>query len=619
MSLAVLGLALALAAPADTVEAPCPGGAVVTRADLEAAGATTLHDALRLASVLDLVTVDGYDRQPLAAWGLPFDEPVRLLVDGAPVAGTTSLEPLGVEPLPVALGEVARVVVCPGPGVAGGAFGGAWIDVLTEVPAGTAMGAVSYGNETGDPGPDRYLRPDLPNVDHWGPDFEAALAARRGRASAWAALRDRGFFPTDSALSARVFEAVSVFPARSGTALALATRVPGLRGRLGGFRGIDLPFIPEVGREVPVSRRTLQATASAMSRVAGGLAVRGHVHAARLSLDRSAQSALPLDPRWTETRLDAAVSALRSRPGGSVGLGVHGTHTAASGPGLTDGAASVGELWGRIGRRRRGSAQSLTVQGSLSERGGGMGGSFVAWRALGPRVALRLTLAADETLPEAAPDLVFWRARGYAGLDSDVSVLDRQPSRSSTRRLARLGATTRFGRVGLAATVEAQRASGDVLLVQFEPTPTAPAGTVRQRAATGQAVRASLAAAWARGPVSLRASGTARDVLSGDDAFRETWRRLPSTSADLQATFRPDARLALWARLAARSATTWTGFPDPDIPAGLVLDLGLSKRAWREHVRVSLSGRNVLGAREQTHPLGATLAPRLLVRLEARL
>ncbi len=619
MSVAALGALLALAAPADTVEAPCPGGAVVTRADLGAAGATTLHDALRLTPVLDAVTVDGFDGQPLAAWGLPFDEPVRLLVDGAPVASGTSLEPAGLEFLPVALGEVDRVVVCPGPGVAGGAFGGAWIDVRTEPPARVAYGALSYGNETGDPGPDRYLHLDRPNVDHWGPDFEAALAARRGARAAWATLRDRGFFPTDSAMAARVSEAVDVFPARSGTALALAAQAPGAHVRLGGFRGADLPHVPEVGREVPVSRRTVQATASVTRSVADGLAVRGHLHAARLSLDRPPWGALALDPVWTETRLDAAASALATRPGGSVALGAAVERTDADGPGFDRVTPTVGRLWGRLERRRPGATQSLTVQGSASERETALGGALVAWRALHPRLALRLTLATDPTLPEAAPDLAFWMAHGYTGLDRPGLEVRLGEPRASTRLLARLGAVGRVGRVGLAATVEGQRSAGDVLLMRLDRTETAPTGVVPQVRAEGELVRTSLVASWARRGLVLRASGRAQQVVTGNGAFRETWRRLPAASADLQATLRPDARLALWVRLGARAATTWTGFPDPDLPAGLVLDLGLSKRAWRDHLRVSLTGRNVLGAREQTHPLGATLAPRLLARLEARL
>ena len=612
MTAALLGVALTLAAP-DSVEAPCPGGEVVTRAALEAAGATTLHDALRLSSVLDAVTVDGFDRQPTAPWGLPFDTPVRTLVDGAPVAAGASIEPAGLEWTPVALGEVARVVVCPGPGVAGGAFGGAWIDVQTEPPAPLAYGAVSYGNETGDPGPDRYLR-DLPNVDHWGPDFEAALGVRRRTASAWAALRDRGFFPTDTALAARVFEAVDVFPARSGTVLAVAARAPGLRLRLGGVRGRDLPYVPEAGREVPVSRRSVGATASASRPFAGGVRTRGHVHAARLTLDRSPVSALALDPDWTEARVDAALSALLARPGGSAAAGASVRHTTASGPGLGDGQASVGRLWGRLERRRPGAARSLTLQASASDDGLGLGGALVGWQALGPRLAFRLTFATDHALPEAEPDAAFWVGRGYRGLDGDVAQ-DVLPARSTSRQLARLASTARLGRVGLTASVEGQRASGDVLLTRVERT----APTVTTARADGETVRGTLAATWSHGPVSLRATATARETASGNAAYRETWRRVPRGSASLQATLRPDTRLALWSRLAVRSATRWTGFPEADVPGAVVLDLGLSKRAWRDHLRVSLSGRNLLGAPERTHPLGAVLAPRLLVRLEARL
>ena len=610
MTALALGLVLALA-PADTVDAPCPGGDVVSRAALEAAGATTLHDALRLSPALDAVTVDGYDRQPVAP-SVSADR-VRVLVDGAPAAGATSLEPVGLEALPVALAEVERVVVCPGPGVAAGSLGGAWIDVRTR-PPGTLVGAVAYGNETGDPGPDRYLRPGLPNVDHWGPDFEA-VAALPGRA-AWAALRDRGFFPTDSAIAPRVFDATSVFPARSQTAGALAGRVGGGRVRVGGIRGTDLPFLPLAAREVPVSRRSLGGTASGVGRV-GPLAVRGHVHLARLTLDRAATSTLALDPAWTESRLDVAGSLLAPRPFGSAAAGARLRLTDADAPGL-DATAAVADVWARVDRRRPGHRQSVTVQGSATDRGAAASGVVTAWRALAPGASVRGTLAAGAALPEAQPDAAYWIGRGYAGLDRDGLAVRLAAARPTRRALARIDVRARRGRLGATGRVEVQASDGDALVVDLADGVPAPTGSITTRRAAGRTVRASLGLRWARRWLALRADARVRGV-GGDPAFRSVERRVPAVAASTQATVRPDSRLALWARVETRTATVWAGFPRPDVPAVVLLDLGASKRAWGDRLRVSLSGRNVLGAPEQTHPLGARLAPRLWARLAVRL
>jgi hypothetical protein len=608
-----LALAALLAAPADSL-APCPGGQVLARADLEAAGATHLHDVFRLLDALDAITVDGFDAGPLGAWGPPGGA-LRVLVDGAPLASGTAVEPAGLEALPVAFGEVERAVFCPGPGLAGGRWGGPWLEIETAPPARRAYGSVDYTNETGDPGPARYLDPTLPNVDHGGPDFEAALVAQRGAGAAWAALGDRGYFPTDTALAPRVFEAVvpGQFPARSGTAFAAAARFPDLRLRAGGYRGIDLPFVPEVSREVPVSRRAVQGAAAGAGRL-GPVGVRGHVHAARLRLRQPTWSALGTDPDWTETRLDAAVSL--SPPGGAFAAGAQAERTEARGP---RGASAVGiaRVWTRLGWQR--GRRSATVTAQATAATGGLGGALaLVGRPLAGPGGLTLTLAAHRAPAAATPDAAFWARRGAAAFPGAGPVLLPGDGPPTDRALARLDASGRVGDVRLGAWLEGEGARGGVRLARLVLAGAAAGGEVHHVQAEGTAARAGVAAAWARGGLRLRASGRVQGAVGGDGPFREAWRRRPRAGAVAEATVRPDGRLALWARAEARAGATWTGYPRPDVPGGLFVDLGLSKRAWGDRLRVSLSGRNVLGAEERTHPLGAVLAPRLLVRLDAR-
>ncbi|HEX8386189.1 MAG TPA: hypothetical protein VF576_08400, partial [Rubricoccaceae bacterium] len=411
---------VAPAAPPDTLAVPCPGGQTLERADLDAAGLDHVSDLLRLVDVVALFSVDGFDASPLAGPGVRPGPALRLLVDGAPAAANTTVEPVGIDGLPLAVSEIERVAVCPGPGVAGGRWGGAWLDVQTAAPARRALGAVFYGNETGDPGPARYLDPSLPNVDHWGPDFEAAavLRARRpGAGEAWLSVRDRNLFPTDTAMVARVSEALRPdrFPARAFRTAALAARLPQGRLRLSGAWADDLPHVPELGREVPVDRHTLQATAEGEVVRSGRAVVRGHAHAARLGIGRPAWGALPVDPAWTETRLDVGAEAALPRTGGALRFGAQAEAMSASGPGLRDGSVGVGRVWagseGRAGRR----ARSLTLAATAAGSGAALNLGLSETRPVGP-VDATLTLAAGRTLPEEAPDLAFWTARGYRGL-----------------------------------------------------------------------------------------------------------------------------------------------------------------------------------------------------------
>ena len=612
MTALALAALLALAAPpAGPSAAPpdpsCPGGVVVTRAELEAAGAMHLHDALRLAGVLDAVSVDGFDAGPLGT-ALPFGERVRLLVDGAPVAGGAGVEGVGLDALPVALGEVDRVVVCPDD-VVGGAFG-ATVDVRTAYP-GHAFGAVGYGNETGDPGPLRYVPGrGAPNVDRWGPYAEGGAGLRAGPRASWAAARYRTFLPTDPAITARTSAATGRYPKRVGTVAALAGAAPGVRARVGGRLFSDLAFAAPLAREVAFGHRSAQGTVLAGRggpRTGGPRTggVRGWAHAARLVLGPSSRDGLGFDPAWTETRLDAALAV----GGRRAEVGARAEHVAASAPGLADGTVTVGRVWARARGGTPSAGGAAAVALAVSDGLGG-GASVDAWWR-GP-VEVRATASARREALGEDRDLDLWRARGYAVFGPPLPrSADAGPAPLDVARV-RLDVSGGRGGARAWASGQAVGVSGAVALDR----PGAPAAV---EAAGGVTLAARAGASWAGRGVRVRAWAEARGPASGTAAFREAWGRVPRLRGVADAWVRPDARLALWGRLEGRGGTTWPGFPDPDVPGALVLDLGVSKRAWGDRLRASLGGRNVLGAEERTHPLGASLEPRLFVRLDARL
>ena len=612
----LLGLLLALGA-----DPPCPGGTVIERADLEG-GVIALHDVLRQTR-LDARSLDGYDAEPVAPWGAP--EPVRVVVDGAPAASTTSIEPPGLAGLPVAAAEIARVVVCPGPGLAAGRWGGPWIEIETRRPERVHL-AGAYGNETGDPGPALYLdREGLVNVERWGPYGEAALSARAGRAEAWATARLQRLYPTDSLLAPRIYQVYTDgndLPLRSGLSSALAVRAPGLQARLGLARASDFPFLPGIQREAALDRQTAQATLAG-SRSAGPVRARGYVHAAHLRLDPSRGNRLSLQPdglpasfgpTWAELRLDAAASASLSRGGRALAVGVQGESVSAEAPGLPDGRALAGRAWAHAGRSRPRGGEALTVQLTATDDGLGIGGDVTAHRSLGGRLDVRLTAALDRS-PEPPGRLGSWLRRGYSGLDGTGVALAAAPRRAPRRALARLDlglAPTPTLRLSLGADVHHARL--DVERFEIVTQGTVPEGQVTIVPAEGTAAQLDATARWESARWTLSAGGRLLGPLGGDSDFRAAWRRLPRAQATARATLRPDDRVRLWAGLRAQTGAEWTGYSPPAVPASALLDLGLAKRAWGERLQISLIGRNVLDAPERTHPLGAVLDARLFLR-----
>ncbi|MEM0962152.1 MAG: hypothetical protein AAGK21_06370 [Bacteroidota bacterium] len=580
-----------LAVPTDSL-GTCPGGDVIARAELQAAGATAVHDILRLASAVEGITTDGFDLWPVAAAGVPFETPVQVLVDGAPVLRGGGPEPLGLEALPIAVAEIDHVVVCPGAGLAAGALGGPWIDVRTSAPAEAALVAIGFGNETGDPGPLRYLDPTLPNVDKWGPDYEFAAVTDDGRA--WLATRDRGFLPTDPRIFDRTLPATNRFPNRSGTVITAAGGDARWRVRGGVRRMFDLPFVPAVRSEVPLDHVSAQATVSGRGQI-GRARIQGHGHLGHVRLDRPLRSRVDLDPSWSDVRLDGALSASVDGRHQSIAAGVRMRHADASAPAF---GATVTTAQGWVRAASRGPTGVAMVVGGTAA-GGTLGpvGILDGWWQRGP-LRLAVTASTRRTLPEDAWTHDLWRERGY-GAVGPASV--DAPGHSARLRGS---ATLRRGASRWSAAAEVLR-----------DRETLASGAV----AAGSAASLSARWRWSDARWALSTGAAARGAVAGSDAYRDLWDRLASGTAFASVAVRPDRRLSLWSRVEARSAATWSGFPEPEVPAAVRLDLGASRWFWREHLRLSITGRNVLNAEERTHPLGAVLEPRLFVRLEARL
>ena len=605
-------LVLALLVGLAGTDPPCPGGTVLDRAALDG-GLVAVHDALRGVLSVDLVSLDGFDAEPSVA----SPAPVRIVLDGAPVASAAALEPLGLGPLPVAVGEIRRVVVCPGPGLAAGRWGGPWIEIATARPA-RLYAAGAYGNETGDPGPELYTDEGLTNVDRWGPYGEVVLGTRRGRAEAWAAARTHELFPSDPALSPRLAQTRSLdLPLlQAGRVGAAAASAPGIRGRFGVSAARGFPFLAGIQREAPVDRSVAQAAASAAGSL-GGLSVRGHLHVARVALGPTDGSRLRLGqdgetetagPDWTERRLDAAAQARR----GPLTVGVQGETVRAEAPGLDGVHLTTGRAWAQAARASQRGRAALAVQASASGGALRLGGVATGTRRLG-RGTATATLALDAE-PQAPMRPGVWLRRGYTGLDGTAVTPSALPGGGTRAARARLDVGVPLARaLRLDVALAAQRSRLDVERVRVEASESGPAGTVAWVPAEGSALRARVEARWAVGRWHLGAGARAHRVV-GDADFEAAWARLPALQASAHATVRPDDRLRLRAGLRVRSATRWDGAAAPAVPAAALLDLGVSKRAWGDRLVLSVLGRNVLDAPERSHASGGVHAARLFVR-----
>ena len=635
----------------------------MTAYDLRAHGGGRLGDALRLAAPVRGWTVDGFDAEPRDARGA-----LTLVLDGVPWQGTSTVEPRMLDALPVAVSEIDRIVYCPSGALVAGRLVGSVLHVETAPPERVA-GLADYGNETGDPGPARYLDRDLPNVDHWGPDGE--LVARSG--SAWATLRARSFLPTDSAIVARTTAVSARFPEHQTLLGAVSAGSPdgASRGRVAAFASGELPFLPRAQREVAVRRRWVQAGGRLRRNPWGDTKwggirgeLRGDVWGGVRVLDA---------PTWAAT--DSAAARLtgwrEAFAGGSAGrnlrdglaVGVRGDVMHVRGdaprpnanalPRQAEALAGSAGVWLSVSESAlapppslllgipRRLSPALAADATIATQAGGgarLGGGVLlsgtpeylwasggwAWRA-----------SARRTPAAASPDASYWRAAGLAPLVRDggpgadiatdeasvavdwtlppVNVVDRD---TELRDGIHVSHSPRLrGRLALAGGWT----RSPVFVAADEPS------AIQTEAWSRRWVTAT---AWARHWPGVAYTATSAVYFDADAAFTLTdsdgdgpWPKAPQAVVGLSATYLSGRALALSARAEASTASNSRavrGDLPARVPGGVVVDVSARRSVWGDRLALALVGHNVLGAPEQPSAVGARLGPRLHARLSAR-
>jgi hypothetical protein len=127
----------------------------------------------------------------------------------------------------------------------------------------------------------------------------------------------------------------------------------------------------------------------------------------------------------------------------------------------------------------------------------------------------------------------------------------------------------------------------------------------------------------------VRGSWSYAAPVGGDTLYREAQAALPRHSVRMTSEWVPVAGLDLWLSAGWRSASRWAAFAAVEAETGgryrsevgpaLVLDLAIAKRLWDGRLGVQAAVRNLLGADLRYHPAGATFAPTVVVRVEAKL
>jgi hypothetical protein len=266
----------------------------------------------------------------------------------------------------------------------------------------------------------------------------------------------------------------------------------------------------------------------------------------------------------------------------------------------------------------------------------GLEGAVSVERVVG-QAALSVTVARDDALPEEATRPAYWRARGYSGLDAEAVVYTpaASPNHASEWSIRVDGRAVPSEGLALGASVAMRDYRGLAIEAgDFRPDSAGSvAGTVVVLPAqSGRVVSLLATASGTRGIASWSASYRFERTVAGSDTFREAWMGVPQHLARGRLTVRPEARLALRLAMEARSGASWPAFLQfagchnalghvyrSSVPAAIVVDADAERALLDGRLVLTLSLRNLLNVEERTHPLGASLAFRMVVQASLRL
>ena len=619
---------------------PTPGQQIITAEMMQEIGIVRLADLLQLIEGGSFSTIDGFHGESNPGSLNPFrTNKWVIFVDGLPfMPGPFGASDLS--GLPITLHDVAFVEVAHVPQFYEGTFAErGLIHIHTkQLTKGISVRGSSWtGNETGDPGPLRYMGKDG-SVDQIGPDIEGTVGWRGAWGWARASIITRSHHPTDPALVNRNSAIFGTWPRQDMVAPSIRFHIDGEDSyhdlSVGFTRLSDFVFLKPFGREIPAE------TFAGWSGLSGALPL---TEKTQLRY-RTSYSVNQLDERknrdnlefdWRQDILSVNVEALRHGPAYLSTAGATLEHTKAhTGYLLSDRVYRNAGFYYRMQRITSPSFQpDLAFQ--LSTNGDDVALRSVlgaSWHVRSGS-ALKATLAYSERFFEDDNGLWYWTRKGYGFLDDlnvDYTLAESfDKSRTMTADLCWQGSQTHELRLKLQAyyryfadlTMERQ-------VFQFDPEEAAFWGSVRVESQLGgQVVGGMIGLDHNITPGLLhRFSAGLQTDIAGDALFRGAWQSLPALQVHSIWTFTLVQNFSLGAVLKYRSSSHWTEYIEVEsqsgglykatVPAALTVDLTAHKWFWRQRIGGTVVVRNLFNQQYRYQPIGATFDLSLMVRLE---
>ncbi len=638
-SFGVIALLVLAILPGRTVAQSTSRSQIITGAEIELAGIVKLADIVYLVQDKSMTSVDGFTYQMSLGGYAPNDaRSWSVFIDGHKIS-VGVLETQGLNLIGVPISSIDSVVVTGEPGFRNGRFErSSTLEIYTRQAEHQGLGfigSVGAANETGDPGPYRYVDPDRrwDNVDKRGPDRATMLTYDGSTSNVNAGIVVYKLIPSDRQVFERnrhIFDEPTTPEMTLSVPFASGRVMFGnaeLAGRISAVDFTDMFFSQSINRELPVTHRQLHLNASA--RVDGPAVSYSSTlrHSSRSILNDERATTVPVDWHFGESEIVVSASPRMNDLSSQIGMSVVRRTATSDSLSAEDTDLRISAIVSDVNTGRWTSAVAGQVGKISTGVVGHLKGSAFLNRS-GSTLSLSAGLA-REGFQDSDP-FFHWTTKGLRFLPTGLTNV-RYPEISHSWALSSdadfsvdldHGLTFTIGvggrrHVGIPRQERFLVADGTGFLPD----------SLSYARVSGTSALIRTSASLTRGRWSGKIGYRVQEPITGGELFRGALRSLPEHQVSMHQKYSFASSFDVRGSLTVASSTDWTeqftildgGHVEFSTPMFARLDLSLRKGLFGNRINLFALVENVLNQDIRYHPLGAKFDRTLTVRASLKL
>jgi hypothetical protein len=615
---------------------------IITIDMIRDAGLTRVADILLLANDWIVNTIDGFTWQASANGLSSFQRQTWLLMIDGQRMDINIFDITNLNMLPISINQIDYVEIISIPQIIEGEFTDkGLIHIHTVRPeAGLSYhGRLTYGNETGDPGPYRYTEFKSKNVDRIGADRSNEVSFAGKKQYIGASQTDQVYYPTDAAIYNRnQIISGKDYPRINMSSYSFKAGINALKGEHELFAGYtfveDFLFFKPYGREIPVKSYFTHAGVNGFFMINDKTDIH---YRCKYSTNRLKKRAnifdldfdRELENVYANLEVDRRGSFYQSKIG--IRFDRSYAHTKYQ---LDKDAYSSAAIYGQLNYSLTDNLhQSFSAFLRLdNDKIAVKGQATNSWKINSKQKLISILSFSQRNFEE---DNSYWRwaENGYNFLEANsggYSIIGGiNKSQQFTTDIIWKAGINKTSSIEIGALYrffnnlyfEKQTLQFDSFMESFSSPVQISAGEKGQ--VGGGRIRFNYQFTPQLGQ---RFFYSFRTAISGDDIFQDVWESLARHKIGFTLNYHPVENFSMWAMLSYLSSSNWIEYQEAAGQSGgkysstvneaMILDMAAQKWIWHKRIRGSLLFRNIFNQLQKYHPNGASLELRFHIQAE---